>query len=151
MLRLSIATYRLPRVIRVGKYYSEIVVALRGITAGSGLATTEMLLIMLRIIKRALKAAPSIIPTLFVDDVSAECTGPDKTVKEQLGKFIKSISDSITASEMELSKKKSVFTANSDKLGKELEETWQDLGIKYQKYVKSLGVGMAAGRRNVRE
>ena len=52
---------------------------------------------------------------------------------------------------MELSKKKSVFTANSDKLGKELEETWQHLGITYRRYVKSLGVGMAAGRRNVKE
>ena len=69
----------------------------------------------------------------------------------ELGKFIKSIAVDIAASAMELSKKKSVFTANSDKLGEKLEETWQDLGIKYQKYVKSLGVGMAAGRRNVKE
>ena len=52
---------------------------------------------------------------------------------------------------MELSKKKSVFTANSDTLGQELEETWHDLGITYRRYVKSLGVGMAAGRRTVKE
>ena len=54
MLRLSIATYRLPRVIRVGKSYSVLILALQGITAGSGLATTEMKLCMLRNIKRAL-------------------------------------------------------------------------------------------------
>ena len=33
MLRLSIATYKLPRVIRVGTCYSDVVLAIRGITA----------------------------------------------------------------------------------------------------------------------
>ena len=70
---------------------------------------------------------------------------------KQLGRFIRSIAKDIAASEMELSKKKSVFTANSEQLGKELEETWRPLGITYRRYVKSLGVGMAAGRRNVKE
>ena len=42
LLRLSLATYLLDRVIRIGGVVSHTVVALRGITAGSGFATTEM-------------------------------------------------------------------------------------------------------------
>ena len=149
MLRLSIATYQMPRVVRVGRCYSIIVVALRGITAGSGLATTEMRLCMLRIIERALNAHPSVIPTLFVDDVSAECSGPDRAIVAELGGFIENVAEQIEEADMELSKKKSVCTANSSSLGKRLEATWKKFGICFQKYVKSLGVGLAAGRRNV--
>ena len=48
--RLSIATYRLARVLRVGKVFSKTVVAWRGITAGSGFATTEMRVIFSRLL-----------------------------------------------------------------------------------------------------
>ena len=44
-----------------------------------------------------------------------------------------------------------MFTANTSALGERLEKVWAKLGITYKKYVKSLGVGLAAGRRNVRE
>ena len=39
ILRLSIATYQLMRVIRIGKVVSKAVYAITGITAGSGFAT----------------------------------------------------------------------------------------------------------------
>ena len=46
-----------------------------------------------------------------------------------------------------------MFTANSEALGKVLFAVWKkaDGAITFQKYVKSLGVGLAAGKRNVRE
>ena len=53
LLRLAIATYRLPRVIRVGGAISDLVWAVRGIVAGSGLATTEMRLVMIDIVDKA--------------------------------------------------------------------------------------------------
>ena len=148
MLKLSIATYRLPRVIRVGKSYSVLILALHSsITAGSGLATTEMKLCMLRNIIRALELHPSIIPTSFVDDIAAECTGPDEVVAKELGGFIKEVAVQIKADGMELSKTKSVFTANSEALGKLLTAVWKEAGvaITFQKYVKSLGVQLARG------
>lgn len=46
---------------------------------------------------------------------------------------------------MELSRKESICTANSDSLWKRLEEGWADIGVTYQRYANSLGVGMAAG------
>ena len=42
ILRLCIASYRLKRAIGVEGIYSEEIVATRGITAGSGTATTEI-------------------------------------------------------------------------------------------------------------
>ena len=78
LLRLSIATYQLKRVIRVGSVISKVVMAATGITAGSGFATAEMRLVMVRVIDRALTLFPTITPTLFVDDLAAEvcvCSG----------------------------------------------------------------------------
>ena len=92
MLRLSIATYQLPRTLRVGKVCSGLLVAIRGITVGSGLATTEMRLIMLRKVERALTLHRTVVPTLFVDDLSAECTGPDKVILSELVPFISGMS-----------------------------------------------------------
>ena len=102
MLRLPIATYRLPRVVRVDKSYSGIIIALRGITAGSGLATTEMRLCMLRIIERALLARPLVAPTLFVEDVSAECTSPDRVIVKELGGFVEKVAQQIVDAGIEL-------------------------------------------------
>ena len=64
ILRLSIATYQLKRVIRVGSVISKTVQAVTGITAGSGFATSEMRLVMIRVIDRALTLYPTITPTL---------------------------------------------------------------------------------------
>ena len=91
LLRLSIATYRLPRTLRVGKVCSVVLVAIRGVTAGSGLATTEMGLAMIRKVERALTLHPTIVPTLFVDDLSAECTGPERVILEELVPFIEAV------------------------------------------------------------
>ena len=151
LLRLSIATYKLPRTLRVGKVCSALIIAIRGITAGSGLATTEMRIAMVRKIERALIAHPSVVPTLFVDDLSAECTGPDKAIMAELVPFINKVAVDIEDVGMELSRKKCVCTASSDDLGHRLAACWTDYGIKYQRYVKSLGVGLGAGvRRNTR-
>ena len=87
MLKLSVATYRLKRVLRIGTVVSNIVVALRGITAGSGFATTEMKLVMLRLVLRTGLAHPTVTPTLFVGDLSAETIGPAEHIVEQLGKL----------------------------------------------------------------
>ena len=54
ILRLSIATYQLKRVIRIGSVVSKVVTAVTGIAAGSGFATTEMRLVLIRVIDRAL-------------------------------------------------------------------------------------------------
>lgn len=75
LIRLAVATYRLRRALRVGKAVSQSVIAICGVTAGSGTATAGMRLMMIRMMDRALLVHPSMQPTLFVDDLAAECSG----------------------------------------------------------------------------
>ena len=62
LLRLSIATNKMKRVVRIRKVVSGVVVAIRGMTAGFGFATTEMRLVMINLVEKALAAHPSVTP-----------------------------------------------------------------------------------------
>ena len=103
VLRLSVAVYKLGRVIRIGGVVPHSVWAVRGITAGSGFATSEMRLIMMRAVDTAVRLFPRVNPTLFVDDLAADMTGPSKHVEEQLGGFIEEMAKFINGTEQELS------------------------------------------------
>ena len=152
LLRLSLATYKMKRVLRVRKVVSGLVWAFRGMTAGSGFATTEMRVVMINLFERALQAHPSVTPTVFVDDLAAESAGPDKWINTELGGFIEIIVDGFKANRFELSGTKTLVTASTDELGKMMVDMRQESGIsiKYASKVKSLGVGLGAGvRRNV--
>lgn len=62
LLRLAIAVYKMPRVVRVGESVSYLVWASRGISAGSGGATSEMLLVMIDIVHQALLVYATVTP-----------------------------------------------------------------------------------------
>ena len=96
IFRQSIVTYLLERVIRIGSVISKNVWAFRGITAGSGFATTELMIIMLRIVDKACRLYPLIMPTLFVDDLAADATAPAAMVVTQLGGFIETVAEFIS-------------------------------------------------------
>ena len=150
LIRLAIATYRLPRVIRVATACSDLVVAMRGIVAGSGLATTEMRIVMIDIVDAALTQHPSVTPTLFVDDLSSEKEGDDEEITKELGGFNDVVARRIHEDGMEVSQAKSVVSASSPSLGAAMVTSLRPHGIKHTLRVKSLGVGLAAGvRRNV--
>ena len=83
-----------------------------------------MRLCMLRSVERPLELHRLVAPTLFVDDLSAECTSPDKVIKVELGGFIESVAEQIEASEMELSRKKS----GSRRAPTSLEGDWRRRG-----------------------
>ena len=117
ILRLALAAYRAVRRIRIDGALSAIVVPMRGITAGSGLATTEMRVLMLRIVDGAWRSFPLVVPTLFVDDLSAEASGGPATVLQQLSGFTLQVCDAMTADMLEVSAKKSCCTASSAKIG----------------------------------
>ena len=80
LIRLSVATYKLLRVIRVDDAMSTVIQAIQGIVAGSDSATTEMRLPMTDVIDSALKVFPTVTTTVFVDDVAAETDDADKEV-----------------------------------------------------------------------
>jgi len=139
-------------VIRIGRVASNVIWALTGITAGSGLATTEMRLVMSRAVDRGTKLHPTVKPTVFVDDLAADMCGPMKRVAEELGAFVEGIANFIKGTGQALSKTKCVCTTTTKELGDMLETRWKDLQIKAVKRVKALGVGLGAGiRRNTND
>ena len=128
ILRLSISTYTCDRVIRVEGVVSEVFKAKRGITAGSGLATAEMRIVMIRIVDQASQIAPAVVPTLFVDDLSVEAAGGCKFVEKAIVTFKQSACQAIGRDCMEVSKTKSVCTASDNKLGRVIAEQLGDFG-----------------------
>ena len=54
-LRLSLAAYAMGRMLKVGEALSQVVAPTRGITAGSGTATTEMRILMIHVVDAARK------------------------------------------------------------------------------------------------
>ena len=145
LIRLAIATYKLPRVIRVGNAVSDLVWAVRGIVAGSGLATTEMRLVMVDIVDKALEVHMTVVPTLFVDDLSSEQDGDDDVSVEELGGFTNLVINRIQDDGMEVSGTKSVASASQPSLGEALRAKLMHGSIPSSLRVKSLGVGLAAG------
>ena len=104
----------------MGAVMSKVVWEITGITAGSGFATTEMRLVMIRVIDRALTLYPTITPTLFVDDLAAAVCAPAKLAVNQMGGFIEYIADFITGTKQALSDVKSNVTASSRQVGEAL-------------------------------
>ena len=51
ILRLSLASYRLPRALGISGVYSILVVAICGIIAGSGFAASELKSLMLKVVR----------------------------------------------------------------------------------------------------
>ena len=130
---------------------SKVVGAINGITAGSGFATIEMRLVMIRVIDRALTLYPTITPTLFVDDLAAAVCAPAKHATKQMGGFIEYIADFISDTKQALSTTKSNITASSKAVGEALVARLRKKGIiiHFQHRVKAFCVGMGAGvRRN---
>jgi hypothetical protein len=102
---------------------------------------------MIRMVDRARQLYRTITPTLFVDDMTAEQTGPHAHIQSDLGGFIEHVVEAMEANGMQLNRTKSVFTASTDCLGALMEKRWAEIGLKYYRKVKALGAGMAGGRR----
>ena len=75
VLRLSLQAYRAPRRIGIEGVYSRLITAGRGITAGSGFATTELRVLLLSLVDAAYKLYKGIDFKYFVDDASIENRG----------------------------------------------------------------------------
>ena len=74
VLRLSLAAYRLGRAVGVEGIFSRILVATRGITAGSGFATTELRVLLGTVVEVASKCWPQADLKLYVDDLTIAAT-----------------------------------------------------------------------------
>ena len=138
----------MPSVLRVGQAISDIALATRGIVAGSGTATSEMRLTMIDIVDSALKVYPTIVPTLFVDDLSGEKDGDDdEAIYGELAGFTRMVSIRIASDGMEVNRIKSLVSASHPSLAAKITVALGENAFTVHQRVKSLGVGLAAGTK----
>ncbi len=148
LLRLSLAAYRLPRALVLDGCYSSIVDPLRGITAGSGTATVELKVMLMRLLDRIEADHPSVRVTSYVDDVSCEVTGTQASVVRTLSLAGDQLCDGLVALKLRLSTDgKCLFTSTSYAVGDQVAGRLKRFGVVFAARVKSLGVGLGGGAR----
>ncbi len=149
LLRLSLAAYRLRRTIGIGGTYSKVVVAVRGITAGSGFATSELRVILHDLmIELGSRWAPRLEAKLYVDDLSLAIAGAAGVVIRIMAKINRYViwffQDVLL---MEVSAKKSATLSNKPRAAVALAGTCKDRKLSAVKRAKLLGTGVCGGSR----
>ena len=111
VLRLSLAAYRLARSIGIDEVFSSTVNATRGITAGSGFATTELRLLLVDLMFDLRKLWPVGVK-LYVDDLTISAQGKPSSVVKHLTAATDHAIDKFTRLGLEVSKSKSAAVSN---------------------------------------
>ena len=147
LLRLSIATYKVERVISIDGVVAVPCFASRGITAGSVLATIEMRVLLQALGDHILIAAPNSCVTMYVDDVSIELAGCARRIASEAGRALKSVADQAQHLRLQLSDTKNVVIASRLKLAQEVAQGNSRVSLKVGYFTESLGCGLGAGIR----
>jgi len=147
VLRLSLAAYRLGRVLVVDGICSGLVFALRGITAGAVHATVELRLLLIEFMDDTVAAFPMVVATLFVDDATIEATGShDKVLCDTAG-AAKFFTQALVEVGHEWSPTKNCIAASHLDLGRDIADRLPGLRLKVDNKAKSLGAALSAGTR----
>ncbi len=150
LLRLSLAAYCLPRALSIEGVYSHLIDPCRGITAGSGMATAELKVLLYRLLAAVAAKHPQVKLSVYVDDVSAEAIGPRNAVADTIIAAGLQLCDGMVRLGLRLSKSgKCNCTSTSDEVGRSIAHGMRNYGVVFLHRVRSLGVGLGAGvRRN---
>jgi hypothetical protein len=147
-LRLSLAAYRLARIICIDGVCSRFVSAARGITAGAGMATSELRLFMLDLITSSLRLFPWVRHTLYVDDLTLERRGTVEAAPRQLADAtdfaVRYLQEKLLA---EVSPTKTVYLTSSRQGARKFRGRLKTSKVKFTKSTKLLGTQTVAGRR----
>ncbi len=148
LLRLAVAAYRLPRAMVIDGAYSTLIDANRGITAGSGMATAELKVLVLRLLDRVSAKYPSLHLTAYVDDIGIEAAGTDATAARVIVGAGAMLCNGLVALRLRLSTSgKCVCTSTSAVAGRRIADGLKEFGVEFVRQTKNLGVGTAAGAR----
>ena len=149
LLRLSLAAYRLPRSLGIDGAYSRSVIAVLGITAGSGFATTELRLLLLDVVQSTSRAWPLVTITLYVDDATLEAVHTSaEAVKCTIAGATDHMVEHLQAGlELEVSAKKSVTVACSRGLAAGIAAISRTRKLTAVLSAKLLGTTSGGGRR----
>ena len=147
LLRLSLAGYRIARIVGVGGIFSRPILPMRGIVAGSGFATRELRALVIGVFDKVMTACPWTRLTVYVDDATLACTGTERTVIKGLIEAIERTCSGLTELGFTMSKSKNVVLASNSKVGKEVEKGLEHWGVKFVRTARMLGADSGGGVR----
>jgi hypothetical protein len=149
ILRMSLAAYRLHRAVGIDGVYSRRIRATRGITAGSGFATTELRMLLMDVTDAVKKRWGSCLGlTLYVDDLTVSVRGARKEVATKLAAAVDIVTDIFeSVLRLTVSRAKSVVVASKTSLAKEIAMRTSSKVLKPVRVAKLLGTAAAGGRR----
>ena len=141
LLRLCLTSYRLKRSIGIEGVYSKLVVATRGITAGSGTAATELKLLLLPLMKLLeVQWANSLVAKVYVDDLTLIVRGYIAKVAEILSDVLNFVIDHLQHFlKMKVSKEKSNVVSNKAALALAIADRAVDKIVKAASHAKKNG------------
>ena len=149
VLRLSLAAYRLMRSVGIDGVYSKCVRATRGITAGSGFATSELRLLLLDVmIELQARWSPTLACKLYVDDLTLSASGRPGWLVRMMTRVMAFVAERLEGRlELEISAKKSVAVASRTKLAIATVQAMASQKVKPARRGKLLGIDATGGRR----
>ena len=115
ILRLCLAAYRMGRRITMNGIVSHVIFALRGLTAGSVTATTEMRCLMLRTLDFVVRAFPAVPLQGYVDDMYQFMAAPLSVMLHKDYGFaaaVRALMDGLKKLDLQISITKSVGIAS---------------------------------------
>ena len=148
ILRLSIRAYRLDRTVGMDGVYSRSIRATRGITAGAGMATTEIRLIMLHLVQECSSMYVTVRLVVYVDDMTLEADGESSTAIADLAEATAVVVEHLEQRiEATISPTKSVYQTNTVRAQTQMQRSLGTNKVSKVSTAKMLGVQMAAGTR----
>jgi hypothetical protein len=150
ILRLSLAAYRLCRAVGIDGVFSRGIRAVRGITAGSGFATSELRLLLQDVVERVQHNwSPSAVNLkLYVDDLTVAVSGMPGRAARLLAVVVDFVVHILeTEKRLEVSAKKSKVVANRGQLAMAAVQYMRSQKAHPASHAKLLGTGTVGGRR----
>jgi hypothetical protein len=150
VLRLSLASYMIRRSVGIEGVFSRRIRASRGITAGSGFATTELRLLLQGVVERVQLRwnVATVGLKLYVDDLTLTVSGLPQYVAKTLAAVVDFVIG-ILQDELllEVSAKKSGILAGRMKLALAISHRLQSQKAQPMRHGKLLGTGSTGNRR----
>ena len=148
-LRLSIASYLLPRTIAHGGVYSRLIFPQRGAAAGSCHATAEMRVMTLHIADELKVRFTNVALTVLVDDVTLAMAGTDDLIKKSLVGALQVTARRFEELDMELSRSKCQVLCSSSKVALHIKLRAGSFGVvlNHVQTTKLIGSPSSAGNK----
>ncbi len=147
VLRLALAAYLLPRTVSISGVHSRQLTAERGITAGSGLATAELRVLLIRLLDRIAREFPQVGLTEYVDGTTLVATGTAAAVSALITRAGAALCDGLLHLGLALSPTKHRVVASSAVVADKVATDLRRFGVKAATQAELLGTATAAGAR----